>query len=93
MTKILSRLKRFVFAEIVLVLIGFGSGIWNWFQHGFSKAWLPMLVAVILGVSAWQHHGLRIELEKQIKLEDSSAISKERKENDRKQKCLCSIWC
>lgn len=52
-----------------------------------------MLVAVILGVSAWQHHGLRIELEKQIKLEDSSAISKERKENDRKQKCLCSIWC
>lgn len=43
-----------------------------------------MLVAVILGVSAWQHHGLQIELEKQIKLEDSSAISKERKENDRK---------
>lgn len=43
-----------------------------------------MLVAVILGVSAWQYHGLRIELEKQIKSEDSSAISKERKENDRK---------
>ena len=38
-----------------------------------------MLVAVILGVSAWQHHGLRIELEKQIKLEDSSAISQKEK--------------